>query len=164
MKKTCILYGSSTGNAETIAKTIGEKLESETFDVAKTSIESIAEYDNLILGTSTWGEGDVQDDWEDFLPQLEKANLNNKTIAIYGVGDGYSHPDTFVNSIRAIYDKINDKGCTIVGAVSTDNYVYDDSTAVFDDKFIGLPLDEDNESEKTEERLENWLNNIKEIL
>jgi flavodoxin I len=48
-----------------------------------------------------------------------------------------------------------------VGAVSTDGYTYDDSEAVVDGKFVGLALDEVNEDDKTDERIDAWLDSFK---
>ena len=48
----------------------------------------------------------------------------------------------------------------MIGEVSTEDYIYDNSKSVIDGMFCGLPINEDNESEKTDERLRNWLENI----
>jgi len=162
MKKTGIFYGSSTGNAENVAKMIAEKLGAEAFDVANSPSDELSQYDNLILGTSTTGAGEIQDDWYDFLTDLEQTDLKGKNVAIFGLGDSISYADTFVGSMAVIYEAVKDKGCTIVGAVNADDYEYDDSEAVIEGKFVGLPLDEDNEDEKTEERVDNWLEILKE--
>ena len=38
-----------------------------------------------------------------------------------------------------------------------DGYTFDDSEAVIDGKFIGLPLDDINEDDKTDTRIEAWI-------
>jgi len=160
MNKTAIFYGSSTGNTESVAKTIATKLNADIYNVADDPIENITDYNNLIFGSSTWGFGDLQDDWEGFLPKLAKADLNGKTIALFGLGDCEGYPDTFVDAIGAIYETIKDKGCKIIGMVKTSEYSISDSKAIIDGSFVGLPLDEDNESSLTNSRLDNWLNDI----
>ena len=47
-----------------------------------------------------------------------------------------------------------------MGKTTTDGYVYEDSTAVVDDLFVGLPLDEDFEPEKTDARINKWLDMV----
>ncbi|MCG3719261.1 flavodoxin, partial [Aliarcobacter butzleri] len=47
------------------------------------------------------------------------------------------------------------------GFTSTEGYYHDGSKAQIDDKFVGLVIDEDNQSDLTDERIENWVNNIK---
>ncbi len=159
MKKIALLYGSNGGTTQQIARKIAVALGQnvDLFDVANTKVSIVEKYDNIILGTSTWGIGDLQDDWEDFLPELVKTDLNDKTIALFGVGDSESYSDSFVDAMGTIYEGIKDKGCKIIGIVETTKYVFDESKAVVNDHFVGLPLDEDNESELTEERIESWL-------
>ena len=48
----------------------------------------------------------------------------------------------------------------MIGKVATDGYTYDDSKSVVDGKFCGLPIDEDNESELTDQRLSAWVTQI----
>lgn len=60
-----------------------------------------------------------------------------------------------------LYEGLEGSGATFVGAVSTDGYSYDDSTAVVDGKFVGLALDDVNEDDKTESRLDAWVEEIK---
>ena len=121
----------------------------------------IANNDNLILGTSTWGAGEVQDDWYDGLKVIQNADLSGKTVALFGCGDSESYPDTFVGGMLEIYNAVKQAGANIIGAVATDGYTFDDSESVVDGKFVGLALDEVNEDSKTDERIDNWVAEIK---
>jgi len=112
---------------------------------------------NLILGTSTWGAGELQDDWYDGLNTLQGADLSGKTIALFGCGDCASYSDTFVGGMGELYNGIKDSGARFIGAVETDGYTFDDSEALIDGKFIGLPLDDINEDDKTDTRIEAWV-------
>ena len=164
MNKTCIIYGSSTGTCQAIADKIAAKLgvdSADVLDVAKVSADTVAAYQNLILGTSTWGAGELQDDWYDGLETLKSADLNGKTIAIFGCGDCESYSDTFCGAMGEIYEALNGSGATFVGAVSTDGYTFDDSAAVVDGNFVGLALDDVNEDDKTDERIDAWVESIK---
>jgi flavodoxin I len=159
--KTLVIYGSTTGTTEGVAEQIAQKLGAEAVNVADVTDEQIAEADNLILGSSTWGAGELQDDWYDGLEKLKAADLSGKIIAIFGVGDSASYSDTFCGSMAELYHGLEDSGAQIVGAVPTDGYTFDDSESVVDGKFVGLPIDEENESDKTEERIDNWVKEIK---
>lgn len=161
MKKTIVVYGSSTGNCEAIAEKIAGKLGCEAVNVQDLTADTVKENDNLILGTSTWGAGDMQDDWYDGVKTLKEAGLQGKTVALFGVGDSASYSDTFCGGLAELRDAAKDAGANIIGAVSTDGYTFDDSAAVEDGKFVGLALDEDNESDKTDERIDNWVAEIK---
>ena len=164
MKKTIVVYGSSTGTCLSIAETIASKLGVEAIDVTKFDADVIAANDNLLLGTSTWGAGELQDDWYDGLNVLKAADLAGKTVAVFGCGDSESYSDTFCGAMAEIYNAAKDAGATLVGEVSTDGYTYDDSEAVVDDKFVGLALDDVNEDDKTEGRIDAWLEAIKPAL
>lgn len=167
MKKTCIIYGSSTGTCQAVAEKIAVKLgvdADDIIDVANISLSTPDAYSNLFLGTSTWGAGELQDDWYDGLECLKKANLKDKTIALFGCGDSESYGDTFCSAIGEIYNALKDSGSRFVGAVSTDGYTYDDSAAVIDGCFVGLAIDEVNEPDKTDSRICAWIDEIKDSL
>ena len=104
MKKTIVVYGSSTGTCEGIANEIASKLGTEAISASKLSADIVAENENLILGTSTWGSGEIQDDWYDGLKALKSSNLNGKTVAIFGCGDSSSYSDTFCGGMAEIYN------------------------------------------------------------
>jgi len=167
MKKTGIFYGSSTGTTEDIAKRIAAKLgvdSSDIFDVADVDADAIDPYEAVLFGSSTWGAGDLQDDWEDFIKKVAKADLSAKTVAIFGTGDASSFSDTFCDAIGTIYQAAKSAGATIIGFVSIDGYSFDDSTAVIDGNFVGLPLDELNEDSKTDSRIDAWVTQLKATL
>lgn len=167
MKKTCIIYGSSTGTCQAVAEKIADILgvsSGDVIDVANISQSTTDAYSNLFLGTSTWGAGELQDDWYDGLECLKKANLKDKTIALFGCGDSESYGDTFCSAIGEIYNALKDSGARFVGAVSTDGYTYDDSAAVIDGCFVGLAIDDVNEPDKTDSRICAWIDEIKDSL
>jgi flavodoxin I len=160
MSKTIVVYGSSTGTCEAIAEKIASRLGAEALNVQELTADTVAANDNLILGTSTWGAGELQDDWYDGIKVLQSADLSGKTIALFGCGDCESYGDTFVGGIGELYAAVKDSGAKIVGAVSTDGYTFDDSAAVVDGQFVGLALDDVNEDDKTDGRIDAWIAQI----
>jgi flavodoxin I len=167
MNKTAIVYGSSTGTCEDIAQRIAVRLGLDkkcVIDVNALSSDLVSTCDNLILGTSTWGAGEIQEDWYDGLKILKECDLGGKTIAIFGCGDSASFSDTFCGGMAQLWEGIKDKGANLIGQVSSDGYSFDDSEAVADGKFIGLALDEVNEADKTDERINSWIEQIKKSL
>ncbi|WP_276911113.1 flavodoxin FldA [Hallella colorans] len=157
MSKTIVVYGSSTGTCESIAQTIASKLGAEVIAVSDLTAEQLAEADNILLGSSTWGAGELQDDWYDGIEIVKKADLSGKKVAVFGCGDSASYSDTFCSAMKELYDAAQEAGATLVGAVSTDGYEFDDSDAVVDGHFVGLALDDVNEDGKTEERIDAWI-------
>ena len=63
--------------------------------------------------------------------------------------------------MKELYDAAVEAGATVLPGVSTDGYTFDDSEAVEGDKFLGLALDDVNEDDKTEERIDAWIEAIK---
>lgn len=160
MGKTIVVYGSSTGTCEAIAGKIAEKLGVEAINVSDLTADVIAENDNLLIGTSTWGAGELQDDWYDGVDTLKGADLSGKVVAVFGCGDSASYSDTFCGAMKELYDAAKAGGATVVGEVDIDGYTFDDSDAVVDNKFVGLALDDINEDDKTDDRIDAWLEQI----
>ena len=159
---TAIFFASSTGNSEEIVNKISAELNNiEIFDLAGTKIEKINEFDKLILGGSTWGDGELNDDWEDVWGNFCKLDLANKTIALFGLGDQESYSDEFCSAMGIIYEQIVESGAKIVGFTSTEGYYHDGSKAQINDKFVGLVIDEDNQSDLTDKRINDWANDIR---
>ena len=163
MSKTVVVYGSSTGTCESIAEKIGAKLGAEVVNVQDLTADVLSA-DNILLGTSTWGAGELQDDWYDGVETLKGSDLSDKVVAIFGCGDSSSYSDTFCGAMKELYDAAKAAGALVVGAVSPDGYTFDDSDAVVDGMFVGLPLDDVNEDDKTDERIDAWVSLITESL
>lgn len=164
MSNIAIVYGTSTGATKDVASEIKKAIgKGDIYDVARVTTDQLKPYDFLILGASTTGYGDLQDDWETFLPKLEKLDFTGKKVALFGLGDSSSYSDTFANGMAHIYNGLKDKA-EIVGSVSTDGYTFDDSESVVDGKFIGLALDEDNEFDQTNARIATWTNDLKQYI
>jgi len=161
MGKTIVVYGSSTGTCEAIAAKIAERIGAEAINVSDLTADVIAENDNLLIGTSTWGAGELQDDWYDGVDTLKGADLSYKVVAVFGCGDSASYSDTFCGAMKELYDAAKAGGATVVGEVDIDGYTFDDSDAVVDNKFVGLALDDINEDDKTDSRIDAWIEQIK---
>lgn len=165
MRKTAIFYGSTSGNCEGIANKIAEALGvSDVFSASQLDAAKITEYENLLFGSSTWGSGDLQDEWYDGVEVIKSADLSGKTVAVFGCGDSSGFSTTYCDAMGQLYEAAKAAGANMIGAVSTDGYTFDESTAVVDGKFVGLALDEDNESDKTDERIASWVEEIKPLL
>lgn len=163
MDKTAIIFGSTTGMTEDIAKKIASQLnisKENVYEVANITPEIVSQYDVLLLGSSTWGSGELQDDWYDGVEVLKKSDLNGKKISFFGTGDSYSYSDTFCDALGLIYREIESSGATFIGQVDASDYTFDESVSVIDGKFVGLALDETNETNKTGERISRWIKSL----
>lgn len=113
-----IFYGTDGGDTEKVVNQIAEELREyvdiKIFDVAKASKNDMRPYKNLIFAAPTYGEGDLQSDWEDFLAKLSAGDVAGKTIALVGLGDQESYGATFGEGISHIYRKLA-KRANVVG-------------------------------------------------
>lgn len=163
MAKIGIYYGSTTGNTQDLADRIAKALGVASADVhdVSSAAADFNPYDVVLLGASTMGMGDLQDDWETFIDDVKDADLNGKKVALFGCGDSSSYSDTFGDALGKIYEVIKNKGCQLIGKTSVEGYTYDSSEAIVDGQFVGLLIDEDNESNLTDQRVALWLEDLK---
>ncbi len=169
MSKIAIFFGPLNGAvnrvADKVKAAIGED-KVEMVPVKDASASDLEKYDKIIFGISTvgketWHSTYSNVDWANFLPEIGKTTYEGKTIAIFGLGDHVTYAATFVNHIGLLAHELLENGAVLVGQVPADDYEYDESEAVVDGKFLGLPVDEDFEPELTDERVKNWVEQIR---
>lgn len=125
--------------------------------------EQLLAYDTLFLGSSTWGQGDLHFSWVDPILEIEddKVDFSGKTVAYFGAGDCKKHGEHFCSALGKLHKTFSSAGADAVGFIPKDDYTYEFSLAEIDDKLCGLAIDEHNESEKTNERIERWVSILK---
>ncbi len=160
-----LFFGTQTGTTDAIAEKIQEALP-EHIDEIKCIMsvkpEEFVEPEFLILGGSTWGDGELTDDWADFFPQMDNIDFTGKTVALFSLGDQHGYGYNFVSAMRLLYDKVKEKGARVIGdKVPIEGFEYDHSESVIDDHLIGLAVDEVNQPELTDERIEQWAEMVK---
>lgn len=155
-----IVYGSSTLNTQFTAERIRAAFGADTavlYNVQDVSVELLRQYSRLVFVTSTWGSGDLQDDWEVFYPQLDAIDFTGKTVGLVGLGDQENYPNQFCDGIRWLYDKVIERGGRIVGETGTKGYTFKLSRSTIKGRFVGLVIDEDNQADRTDQRVRDWV-------
>lgn len=166
MKKIGLFYGSDTGMTEEVVGGIVDSWtasEIEVIEVFNASKEDFEKFDKFILGLSTWYDGDLQSDWEDYYDkEFQEIDFSGKTVAIFGLGDQYGYGEFFIDGVGILAEVVKKNGGKLIGKWSSKAYDFEESKAKIknEDFFYGLALDEDNEPEKTPERLQTWLEQI----
>ncbi len=164
MTKIGIFYGGSLkGSTYKTAKTISDHFGENTVslhNVNQATREDLENYNYLILGTSAWGIGEMHQDWERFIDVLAEANLDDKKVALFGLGDQIEYPESFVDGMGTVFCRLPKKE-NVVGFWPTKGYSFYYSTAEMDGKFVGLAIDEDSQPELTEERITKWVEQLK---
>lgn len=168
MSKIGIFYGSCGGITGEVAEEIGKFFDVDEDDIINMEedfddVDQLLGYDILFLGSSTWGQGDVQRDWVDPLYEIEQdeVDFSGKTVALFGAGDCESHAEHFVSALGKMHDLFKERGAKVVGSFPTDGYTYEASLAIKDGMFCGLPIDNVNEEDKTEARVQAWCEKVK---
>ena len=164
MKKIGIFYGSTTGTTKDVAKKIGEQLgvkPEDIHDVASAAPSMVGDYDVIIIGASTWGDGDLQDDMATFLDGMQAMDLREKEVAIFGCGDE-SMAQTFCNSVGEIYHRLHDAHPIFIAPFNNMGYDYSHSESDVKGMIVGLCIDEVNHPEETDARIKAWCDEIKE--
>jgi len=160
---TALFYGTTTGNTGDVAEKVQQHLDDvELFDVADSPLEILESYQNIIFAIPTWDYGEVQEDWQEVWDEVDQLDFSDKTVAFIGLGDQYGYAEWFVDAMGMLHDKVVAKGATIVGHWPTNGYEFDESKALTADKqfFIGLAIDDDCQNELSDERIEQWCQQV----
>ncbi len=116
MKKVCVVYASMTGNTEEIANILSKNL--EAFEVEQVEMEqadaaNLLAYDGILLGSYTWGDGELPGEAEDFFNQLDEVDLTGKIVGVFGSGDTVY--EQYCAAVDQFQEKVKERGATIVG-------------------------------------------------
>lgn len=164
MKKIGLFYGTSTAKTATVAKKIKTAFGDAKIDIipAETAWKKdFEEYDNIIVGVATWFDGELPNYWDEVKPELESLDMKNKKVAIFGLGDQVKYPENFIDGVGILAETFESVGAKLVGLTSTDGYKFEGSRALRDGKFLGLAIDIENQSKKTDERIKSWIEQLK---
>ncbi|MBW4619692.1 MAG: flavodoxin FldA [Cyanosarcina radialis HA8281-LM2] len=169
MSKIGLFFGTQTGTTQDIAEQIQKEFGGDSmvdlYDISSVEVSDLEKYDCLIIGCPTWDIGQLQSDWEAFYEDdLDKINFKGKKVAYFGAGDQYGYADNFQDAIGILEEKISSLGGTTVGYCSTEGYEFNESQAVRNGKFVGLAIDELNQSELTGQRIKAWVAELKQAL
>jgi flavodoxin I len=161
-----IFVGSTYGNTEAAAEDIAGLLNAragvgiELANVKDDGCGAMTTYEYLILGCSTWHDGQLQDDWEDCISELQTLDLNGKVIALFGAGDQEGYANSFQDALGILGADLRARGAKLVGFTGTNGYTFNESRGVEDGKFMGLALDFDHQEELNPSRIGAWVDQL----
>ncbi len=167
-KNIGIIYGTDTGMTEDVVQYMVDSWKDDTLEVIEVSEaekDDFLKFDLVILGLSTWYDGELQSDWEDYYDEFKTIDFTGKTVAVFGLGDQYGYGEYYVDGMGIIAKTVLDNGGKLIGNWPTEGYDFDASKgAMNDDLFYGLALDEDNQHDETEGRVDKWIAQLKKEL
>ncbi|MDP5292129.1 flavodoxin FldB [Oceanimonas sp. CHS3-5] len=160
-----LFYGSTTCYTEIAAEKIREQLGAELVDlhnIRDVPLARAQDYPILILGISTWDFGELQEDWESHWDDIDTLNLEGHVVALFGMGDQLGYGEWFQDALGMLHDKVVARGASVVGYWPNQGYEFEASKALTEDGkyFVGLSLDEANQYDDTDPRIETWVAQI----
>lgn len=172
MAQVGIFFGTSTGSTESVADMIKEQLGDDAdgpFDIEalEGSVQdNFGKYPALIVGTPTWNTGaDTERSgtgWDEiYYKSMQQLNLQGKKVAVFGLGDQISYSENYADATGELHDVFQALGCQMFGYTSQEGYEHEDSKAIRGDKFCGLLCDMVNQEELSEDRVQNWVTQLR---
>jgi len=141
--RIAILYGSTTGKTEAVAQMLQLHFpNADLLRVATSRASDLAKYDAVLLGTSTWGTGALQEDWRRRLTEFPAECLKGKILAFFGLGDKIAFPETFCAALSQLDALYAPAASQVLGGT-------------------GLTLDDDNQGLLTEGKVAGWADRLK---
>lgn len=120
MENGLIVYHSYGGNTQLLAELIEEKLKLKGYNMRlmstkemdrKKLYEELYNYDFLLLGSNTWGDGELPTPMvkvlNNILEDCNEGRLDNIITAVFGTGEtGYRY---YCNSVNIMRDILKDR-------------------------------------------------------
>merc|ERR1712060_654571 len=160
-----LFFATQTGNTETVAGIIADKAGAEAMDEGEISAEDLAGYDGLIVGCPTWNTGADEyrsgTAWDDLLDDIKGVDLSGKPVAVFGCGDSEGCGDNFCDGIEELNATFKAAGAEVIGYVDSGSYGHSESKSDQGGKFLGCPFDEDNQSDMSQDRANEWVAQLK---
>ncbi len=134
-----IVYATLSGHTEELSEMIKERLEKAGLEISveeayEAEARQFQEYDLIILGSYTWGDGDVPDDMMDLYNEIEETDLSGISFAVFGSGDtGYEH---FAGAVDHLEEAVRRKGGILTAdSMKADVDADSDETEELTDRF-----------------------------
>lgn len=174
--KIGIFFGTETGTTRLIAKKLykllGDDIAAKPINVNRIQPAELLQYNALILGTPSYGVGDIpglsagclERNWEEFLATFGSPDLSAKRIAFFGLGAQERYSERFASSLIALYQIFENLGAEMIGDWSAEGYTFEHSASLVDGRFVGLVIDQRTQGMETEARLKAWVEQIKPAL
>ncbi len=169
MKKIVLLYWGKGGNVELSANNVFNMFDPniiDMFDLVSFDVNTLNNYDYMILGHSTvgadhWDEAKPDNEWNKFYVKIAEMPDLNIIATSFGLGNQTLYPDHFVDGLGIYKHEMDKLNIKTIGAWPSVDYKFTDSDGEKDGYFYGLALDVDNEVELSEKRIAAWTNQIK---
>ena len=126
--KTLLIYATNTGSTLEVANYISSEFSQKNQeiiveDVRNLTPEKLNDYDLVIFGAPTWGEGELLESFSRVLEKFPDKKFPDKKFAIFGLGDStYTHFCGAADHLENFVKKI--EGTLIIPTLKIDNYYF----------------------------------------
>nr|WP_295970857.1 flavodoxin [uncultured Bacillus sp.] len=117
MAKIVLIYASMSGNTEMMAEEVVKGIREAGEEVKVIDVmngvfaKELLDFDGIILGSYTWGDGELPDDFLDFFEEMDSIDLTGKKAAVFGSGDtGYNY---FCAAVDILMEKLQKRGAEV---------------------------------------------------
>lgn len=168
-----LYYGSTTCYTEMAAEKIQSCLNElfaepcvTLYNIKDHGFADLSKHDVLIFGISTWDFGELQEDWEAQWQDVAQLPLQGKPLALFGLGDQQGYGEWFVDALGMLHDAVAASQPIRLGLWPNQGYEFVASKGLCPqtNQFFGLALDEESQYEQSEQRIEQWCNQLLEEL
>ena len=95
---------------------------------------------------------------------FQQIDFEERKVAVMGLGDQIGYGEFFVDGIGILAKSAMEQNAQLIGLCTLDGYDFEESQALIEidseTYFLGLPIDEDNQPEMTDERLSAWVDQV----
>lgn len=120
MADITLISGSTLGSAEYVAEHLAEKLEEAGFSTETLhgpKLDELTLEGTWLIVTSTHGAGDLPDNLQPLLEQIEQQKPDLSQVHFGAVGLGSSEYDTFCGAVRALDQQLIAQGAKRLGDI-----------------------------------------------
>ena len=120
MTEVTLISGSTLGSAEYVAEHLAEKLEEAGFSTETLhgpELDELTLEGTWLIVTSTHGAGDLPDNLQPLLEQIEQQKPDLSQVHFGAVGLGSSEYDTFCGAVRALDQQLIAQGAKRLGDI-----------------------------------------------
>ncbi|NEW63176.1 flavodoxin [Granulicatella sp. zg-ZJ] len=94
MVSALVVFASLTGSTEECADIVAESLEAlgaqvDVVECSQASASDFQKYDLCLVGSYTYGDGELPDEIVDLYEELAEEDLSGKVFGVFGSGDTY---------------------------------------------------------------------------